>query len=58
MQVNDGGAGLSGGARARTAAGVAPGGSFRVTISSAPPNTIVTDNGEVVEIGKQKRPGG
>ena len=48
-------AGLSGAAKAKTAAGVAPGGSFRVAISSAPPNTIVTDNGEVVEINQRKR---
>jgi hypothetical protein len=50
-------AGLSGAAKAQTAGGVAPGGSFRVAISSAPPNTIVTDNGEVVEINQQKRCG-
>ena len=48
-------AGLSGTAKAQTAAGVAPGGSFRVAISSMPPDTIVTDNGEVVEINQQKR---
>ena len=48
-------AGLGGTAKAQTAAGVAPGGSFRVAISSMPPDTIVTDNGEVVEINQQKR---
>lgn len=47
-------AGLSGTARAVTTGGVAPGGSFSVRISSAPPNTIVTDSGEVVEIGRGK----
>jgi hypothetical protein len=45
-------AGLSGTARAETAAGVQPGGSFAVRISKAPPNTIVTDSGEVVTIPK------
>lgn len=43
-------AGLSGTAKAETASGVAPGGSFAVRISTAPPNTIVTDSGEVVTI--------
>jgi hypothetical protein len=46
---------LSGIAKAQTAGGVAPGGSFRVAIASAPPNTVVTDNGEVVEISGRKR---
>ena len=48
-------AGLSGTAKAETTGGVAPGGSFVARISSVPPNTIVTDSGEVVEIGKAKR---
>lgn len=48
-------AGVSGTAKAETTGGVAPGGSFAVRISSVPPNTIVTDSGEVVEIGKGKR---
>ena len=48
-------AGPSGAAKAQTAGGVAPGGSFRVAISSVPPNTIVTDSGEVVEINQQKQ---
>jgi hypothetical protein len=48
-------AGLSGTAKAETTGGVAPGGSFAARISSATPNTIVTDSGEVVEIGKSKR---
>jgi hypothetical protein len=47
--------GLSGTAKAKTSAGVAPGGSFGVTISSTPPNTTVNDSGEVVEISAQKR---
>jgi hypothetical protein len=51
-------AGLSGSAKAQTEAGVAPGGSFAVRISSVPPNTTVTDSGEVVQIGKQKHRGG
>ena len=37
--------------------GVAPGGSFAVKISSVPPNTAVTDSGEVVEIGKARTQG-
>jgi hypothetical protein len=47
-------AGLSGAARAETAAGVQPGGSFAVRITKAPPDTIVTDNGEVVTIPKRE----
>ena len=35
-----------------TAAGVKPGGSFVVRISETPPNTTVTDYGQIVEIGK------
>lgn len=42
-------AGLSGKAKAETGGGVAPGGSFAVTISSAEYDTEVTDSGEVVE---------
>jgi hypothetical protein len=53
------GVGLSGAAKAETASGVEPGGSFAVRISSEPPNTIVTDSGEVVQIPqKPKRAGG
>ncbi|MFI5028357.1 MAG: hypothetical protein ACHQCF_05170 [Solirubrobacterales bacterium] len=48
--------GLSGSAKAQTATGVKPGGSFVVGISEKPPNTIVTDSGQIVEIGKP-RPG-
>jgi hypothetical protein len=44
------GAGLTGDAKAETAAGVEPGGSFAVRITEAPPQTIVTDSGEVVEV--------
>ncbi|MGB7587886.1 MAG: hypothetical protein WBM00_04180 [Solirubrobacterales bacterium] len=51
------GAGLSGAGKATTAAGVEPGGSFSVHISTAPPNTIVTDNGEVVTIPSKPRRG-
>jgi hypothetical protein len=47
-------AGLSGAAKAKTAAGVAPGGSFKVDVSKAPVNTEVTDSGEVVEIGSNQ----
>jgi hypothetical protein len=47
-------AGLGGTAKAKTAAGVAPGGSFKVDVSSAPVNTEVTDSGEVVEIGQNQ----
>ncbi len=49
--------GLDGVAKAQTAGGVAAGGSFAVGISSVPPNTIVTDSGKVVEIGKSGRRG-
>ncbi|MGA8746126.1 MAG: hypothetical protein WB507_09705 [Solirubrobacterales bacterium] len=47
-------AGLNGAVKAQTASGVAPGGSFRVNISSTPANTTVNDSGEVVEINAQK----
>jgi hypothetical protein len=42
-------AGLSGGTKAETGGGAAPGGSFTVKISSAERNTEVNDSGEVVE---------
>jgi hypothetical protein len=48
-------AGLGGEAKAVTASGVEPGGSFRVRISSETPNTIVTDNGEVVEVPRKRK---
>lgn len=54
-------AGLSGTAKAETANGVAPGGSFVAEISAVPPDTEVTDDGEVVEAQQQRRrsePGG
>jgi hypothetical protein len=51
-------AGLSGTAKARTSGGGAPGGSFAVDISSVPPDTEVTDAGEVVEKAKQRQGGG
>jgi hypothetical protein len=44
--------GLSGAAKAETAGGVKPGGSFTVRIASATPDTIVTDRGDVVTIPK------
>lgn len=52
------GVGLSGTARTETDAGVQPGGTFAVRVSSAPPNTVVTDDGRVVQIpGKQESDG-
>jgi hypothetical protein len=42
-------AGLSGTAKAQTKGGVAPGGSFVTDISAVPPDTEVTDSGEVIE---------
>lgn len=44
------GAGLSGAGKARTAGDSEAGGSFSVRIGTVPPNTEVTDSGEVVEI--------
>jgi hypothetical protein len=52
-QIN---AGLSGNAKAKTN-GVAAGGSFATEISSALPDTEVTDSGEVVEKTKQRQRG-
>jgi hypothetical protein len=43
-------AGLSGSAKAETKNGAAPGGSFATEITTALPETEVTDGGEVVEI--------
>lgn len=48
------GAGLTGEVRAETAEGVEPGGSFATRITEVPPDTIVTDSGEVVEITKRR----
>jgi hypothetical protein len=42
-------AGVSGTAKAQTKGGVAPGGSFVTDISAVPPDTEVTDSGEVIE---------
>ncbi len=47
-------AGLSGTARAKTTGGVAPGGSFVTEISAVPPDTEVTDSGEVIEKPRQR----
>jgi hypothetical protein len=47
-------ASLDGSARAVTAGGVKPGGSFVVTIAERSPETTVNDAGEIVEIGKSK----
>jgi hypothetical protein len=47
-------AGLSNEVKAKTEGDVKPGGSFAVEISSVPPNSEVTDSGEVVEIEKPK----
>lgn len=47
-------AGLSGTAKAETN-GVAAGGSFATEISAVPPDTEVTDDGEVVEKAQQRR---
>lgn len=44
------GAGLGGEARAETAAGVDPGGSFAARITEVAPETIVTDSGEVIDV--------
>jgi len=48
-------AGIGGEAKAETDAGVQPGGSFAVTITEVPPDTIVTDSGKVVEIDEPAR---
>lgn len=45
-------AGLSGEEKAKTAGGVAPGGTIRTEISQELPETEVADNGEIVEIKK------
>ncbi len=48
-------AGLSGTARAQTGSGIAPGGSFVTEISAVPPDTEVTDSGEVIEAKHQRQ---
>ena len=45
-------AGLGGKAKAETDTGVTPGGTFKVNVTDATPNTEVTDSGEIVEIGQ------
>lgn len=50
-------AGLEGKAKAVTAAGAQPGGSFAVRISSVPQDTEVTDSGRVVEIPREGKDG-
>jgi hypothetical protein len=53
--------GVSGTDKTKTEGGVAPGGSFVTEISAVPPDTEVTDSGEVVEAKKQRQrtePGG
>jgi hypothetical protein len=53
-RVNYGiGAGLGGEAKAETPAGTEAGGSFGVKITEVPPDTVVTDSGEVVPAPKQ-----
>lgn len=42
--------GAGGAAKAETSSGAKPGGSFTVRISEVPPETVVTDRGEVVEV--------
>jgi hypothetical protein len=49
------GAGLSNTVKAKTSGGVAPGGSFVTEISAVPPDTEVTDSGEVVEKAQQRQ---
>ncbi len=49
------GAGLSGNAKAKTTGDVAPGGSFVTEITAVPPDTEVTDSGEVVEKQTQRQ---
>jgi hypothetical protein len=46
------GAGLGGKAKAETTAGTAAGGSFAVKVTAVPPETVVTDSGEVVPAPK------
>ncbi|HEY8083867.1 MAG TPA: hypothetical protein VIE64_10025 [Solirubrobacterales bacterium] len=48
-------ASLSGAAKAETAEGDQPGGSFPAQISATPPDTIVTDSGEVVTIPQKAK---
>ena len=50
-------AGLGGAAKAETAAGTQPGGSFAVHIEGKPPNTIVNGKGQVIIIPEGKSAG-
>jgi hypothetical protein len=52
------GGGLGGTAKAETAPGTQAGGSFATQISDVPPETEVTDSGEVVEIPGHQASGG
>ncbi len=52
------GGGLGGTAKAETTPGTQAGGSFATEISTVPPETEVTDSGEVVEIQGKKNSGG
>lgn len=52
------GAGLGTQVKAETPGGGPPGGSFAATITSEPPETEVTDNGEVVQIQSGGKRGG
>jgi len=47
-------AGLGGSAKAETAGGIAPGGTFAAEITPETPETEVTDSGEIVEIKPQR----
>lgn len=51
------GAGLAADVKAKTAGGVAPGGSIATEISTVAPDTEVTDSGEVVEKSVQRERG-
>ncbi|MEX2107594.1 MAG: hypothetical protein WD827_01755 [Solirubrobacterales bacterium] len=48
-------ASLEGAAKAENANGNQPGGSFSTQISSVPPNTVVTDSGDVVTIPEEPK---
>lgn len=50
-------AGLDGAAKAETAAGTQPGGSFAVHIEAKPPNTIVNGKGQVIILPEGKNAG-
>jgi hypothetical protein len=52
------GAGLGGAGKVETAGGSEAGGSFTVLIGTTPPNSEVTDSGEVVEIPSKGEQGG